>query len=259
MSYAHLLGIVLKHSYYGNGLCGDFSLAPSADSERLLRNHRCVLKTRASGSDIYVEVGDDGRPRIPFGDGSTISFELRLRNPEFSLFTDPAALAGGEGYEIVYPDPAKQESFFARIDIHRDFNQVDGKISELLFSARSMFWIYYLVTDQTDSGTGFSISARDDPALTWKQAEGTDHFSRRLAGQYPGLRQLRFASEQMLPCREFGLRNVQLFLGGNAIVESLPSPSWRNYLQAEIGEQGARVDAVFHVLKYLTNTTLTKV
>ena len=89
--------------------------------------------------------------------------------------------------------------------------------------------------------------------------EGTDRISQQLAGQYPGTRGLRFASEEMIPCREAGLQHIQLLFEGNTIIESLPNPSWRNYFQTKVDANGGSVDAIFHVMKYLTNTTLTKV
>jgi hypothetical protein len=55
------------------------------------------------------------------------------------------------------------------------------------------------------------------------------------------------------------LKNIQLSLGGNTVIESLPNPSWRNYFQTEMEANGGNVDAIFEVVKYLTNTTLTKV
>ncbi|CAG0967765.1 hypothetical protein ANRL3_01295 [Anaerolineae bacterium] len=257
MSHARLFGIDVKHTYYRSGLCGDFALAPTGDTERLLRNHRCVVKPKAHGADIYVETGGDGKPKIAFWQDATLSFELRLKNPDFPLFTDPASPSGSAGFQITYPRQTL-DKYFAKVDIRRDFNQPGGDV-EIVFSAKPVIWFYYLITDQGGSGTDFSVAGQDSQAITWKQMEGADRISLKLAEQYPGMRRLRFASEQLIPCRESGLRHIQLLFGGNTIIESLPNPSWRNYFQTEREANGVGGDAIFQVVKFLTNTTLTKV
>lgn len=258
MNYALLFELVLKHDYYSSGLCGDFAVVPEGNTARLLRNHRCLLKPKPSGADIFVEVGDSGKPKIAFSQNITLSFELQLKNPEFPLFTDSAPLAVGADYQIAYRQQAT-DAYFAKIDVRRDFNQVNGNPVEIAFSAKQVLWVFYLVTDQGDSGAGFSIAAPASQAISWKQALGQDRISRKLADQYPGTRQLRFTSEQLIPCRESGLQHIQLSFGGNTLIESLPNPSWRNYFHTETAAKEGSVEAIFQVVKYLTNTTLTKV
>jgi len=258
MSHARLFGIDVRHAYYNNGLCGDFALSPAVGTERLLRNHRCVVKPKANGADIYVETGGDGKPKIPFWQDAMLSFELRLKNPGFPLFTDPAPPSGGAGFQITYPGRTA-DKYFVKIDIRRDFNQVGGGNVEVAFSAKPVLWVYYVITDQGGANADFSVAGQDSQAITWKRVEGTDRISLKLADHYPDTRRLRFASEQMIPCRESGLQHIQLLFGGNTIIESLPNPSWRNYFQTEREAGGGSVDAIYHVVKYLTNTTLTKV
>ncbi len=265
MSHALLFGIDVKHTYYSSGLCGDFYVTSTSDTEKLLRNHRCLAKPRANGTDVYVETGGDGKPKIAFWQNATLSFELHLKNPEFPLFTDfaqSALPAGGGDFQITtcYPGPSGMaDQAFAKIDIHRNFNQARGGNIEIAFSAKPVCWVYYLITNQGGSSADFSVVRQESQTITWKRVEGTDRISQKLAGQYPGMRQVRFASEQMVPCRESGLPHIQLMFGGNTIIEHLPNPSWRNYFQTEMKANGERIDAIFHVLKYLTNTTLTKV
>jgi len=257
-SYARLFGIDLKHAYYSNGLCGDFVVAPDADSEKVLINHRCIVKPKANGIDVFVEMGDDDRPKIVFPQGATFAFELRLKNPEFPLFTDLTPLQGGADFQIKYPG-RKAHNLFAKIEIQRDFNRTGGNAVEILFSTKSVRWIYFLITNQGGAGADFSLASQAHREITWKQMDGTDRIARRLADQFPGARLLRFASQQAIPCRESGLQYLQLLFGGNTVVESLPNPSWRNYFQTEMAVNGESVDAIFHVVKYLTNTTLSKV
>lgn len=265
MSHARLLGIALRHAYYKDGLCGDLSLAPTGDTQRLLKNHRCVFKPKANGADLYVETGGDGKPKIPFAQGISLSFDLRLKNPEFPLFTDfsPFALpSGGGDFQITtcYPGPSGvAEQAFARINIRRDFNQVGTENIAIAFSAKPVLWVFYVITDQAGSAADFSITAHGSQSFIWKQSEGTDRISQKLADHYPGMARLRFVSEQSIPCRESGLQQIQLLFRGASLIESLPNPSWRNYFQMEMEAGGGSVDAIFQVVKLLSNTTLTKV
>ena len=262
MSHSRLLGIGVKHAYYSSGLCGDFDVAPTGDTERLLKNHRCVAKPKSNGTDVYVETGSDGKPKIAFDPNTTLSFELRLKNREFPLFTDlveSALPSGGGDFQVTTSYPGSggtAAQAFAKIDIRRDFNQVGGKDIEIGFTAKPVFWVYYLITNQGGAGSDFSVASPDPKRSAWKLAEGTDRISQQLADQYQDMRRLQFASEQMIPCRESGLQDIQLVFGGTTVIESLPNPSWRNYFQMEAN--GESVDAIFQVVKYLTNTTLTK-
>lgn len=258
MSHVRLLGIDVKHSYYSNGLCGDFTVVPDNDTERLFRNHRCVVKPKANGVDMYVETGSDGKPKIAFSANATLSFGLYLKNPEFLLFTDSATLPGGTDYQITYPSQ-KTDNFFAKISVQRDFSQTVGNSVEIVFSAKPVLWVYYLITDQDGPDADFLVAAQNSEAITWKKMDGMDRISQKLAGQYPGMKQLRFTSEQLVPCREAGLQDIRLLLAGSTVIESLPNPSWRNYFQAKMEASGGNVDAIFQVVKYMTNTKLIRV
>lgn len=252
MSHIQFLEINVKHSYYSNGLCNDFSITPDGDTERRLRNHRCVIKAKANGINIYIETDSDGKPKIAFEKKVTLSFDLHLKNIDFPLFSHLAILSDGSNYKITYPSQIK-DKFFAKIDIQYDFNQAEKSSVEIAFSAKSVFWFYYLITDQSNADTSFVIAAQNATGITWKKLDGTDNcISRKLAGQYPGIRQLIFASEQSIPCRESGLQHIQLLLEGSTIIENLPNPSWRNHFQTTVATTHQTVDAIFQVIRYLT-------
>ena len=144
-AYARLFGIDLKHRYYANGLCSDFAVVATDDTARLLRNHRCVVKPKANGIEIFVETDTDHKPKIKpkiaFSPNVTLSFELHLNNPEFELFTDPAPLKGESDWQITYTKQSGR--YFGKLDINRDFNKVEGNSIEFFFSAKKAFWVYY--------------------------------------------------------------------------------------------------------------------
>ena len=93
MSYVPLLDVRIAHPYYRDGRCPDIRVEPSDDTRRRLRGQRCVLRTRADGVAVLVELGDGGDPVVAFDEPVPLGFHLRLANPDFALFTDLDALA----------------------------------------------------------------------------------------------------------------------------------------------------------------------
>lgn len=268
--YSRLFGVAIKHSYYSDSLCRDFTIAPTETTAKWLSGHRCLLKSRANGIQVYIETGDNGLPRIAVGDAPKLSFELRLNNPDFLLFTDTLWPTGGNGLAINYsrqpgaaptqkvltPDAIQARAIFAKLEIHLNATEIGGQDFELGFAAKSARWVYYLVTNQ--NGADYSVVG-PGAEIIWMQGDGRDKVFDKLAQQYPGMKRMRFVSPQPMSCQESGVRQIQLLFGGNTLIESLPNPSWRNFFQTEIMAGETDVDAIFHVVKYITNTTLTKV
>lgn len=255
MNYARLLTIEIKHSYYSDGICPDFSVIPTGDTERTLRNHRCVAKSRANCIDIHIEMVSDETSKIGYLKGDVLSFELYLKNPEFPLFTDCSSLPKGGndyGYTMYYPTSISTEQFFARVDTTCDLTKIEGKNLEISFPAKPAYWIYYLVTDQSGD---FSIAETSQNGMTWKHSDSSDGILDYLAAQYPDTKQSKFVSEHSIPCQEAGFEHIQLLSGEIAIIENLPNPSWRNLTT----EGSPSAEAIFHIVKYLSNSTLTKV
>ncbi len=95
MRYASLFRLDLKHPFYKDGQCPDFIVTPTQHTKRLLKNHKCVLQTLPAGLLIRIAVEDDWlAPIIPLAEDALFDFQLRLRNPDFALFTDLSALEG---------------------------------------------------------------------------------------------------------------------------------------------------------------------
>jgi hypothetical protein len=120
-----------------------------------------------------------------------------------------------------------------------------------------------LVTNQGTNDSDFLITftGQDHSGYTWKQIAiaDSDKISRMLATEYPKTRQLCFVSEQNIPFRESGLKNIQLSFDQNKIFENLPAPPIRNYYRTNVDNTPQQTDAIFTIVKCITNTTLTKV
>ncbi|MBL8473314.1 MAG: hypothetical protein KF778_03920 [Rhodocyclaceae bacterium] len=256
-AYRKLLGMDIKHAYYRSGWCGDFDLSPAGDTRAMLTNHRCLIKPRPAGMDVYVEADGAGKPLIPFPVDSVLRFSLDLRSPDFLLFTDATPLAGGSDYELIYPS-VPSGSNYVDIAVRRNFNQAPGNNLQLSFAAKKLLAVYYLVTDRDKPDNAYAIAGAGQQPV-WALADNSDAMSASLAGQYPGARVLRFIAQDIFPCSESGLPGIKLMEAGTAVLENLPYPSWRNFFKAKLASTGEFVDAAFQIVKYLSNTSLTKV
>jgi hypothetical protein len=210
--------------------------------------------------DVYVELGDNSKPKIPFGAGNLFSFQLYLKNSDFPLYTDFKQLPkSNNDFQITYAAQSA-DNVFARLDIQRDWTLIDGASIELGFLSKPVNWVYYLISNLSGSNPDFSIVSQNASNLTWKAVEnGTDPVSKMLADQYQHMRRLQFVSEQVYQCTEAGLKNIHLMYGGNNLIENLPNPSYRNYFQINRDASMGNGDAIFHIVKYVTSTTFTKV
>jgi hypothetical protein len=88
MKFLPLIDLNLTHTYYTDGRCRDFRIEPTPETQQLLKNYRCVLKSLPHGFRILIAVTDQGIPVIPLQKEITFAFQLQLQNPDFALFTD---------------------------------------------------------------------------------------------------------------------------------------------------------------------------
>src|SRR5215510_14155895 len=59
MKFFAVFSLQLLHAYYRDGRCLDFAIEPTLETQRLLTNHRCVLKTTPNG--VQVLIGGDAQ------------------------------------------------------------------------------------------------------------------------------------------------------------------------------------------------------
>jgi hypothetical protein len=284
MKYAQLLSISLKHTYYQDGWCPDFTvspqlysqamlkadtqkLLPGKDTATLLRNHRCQVKPKTNGLDIYVPIDDSSKPIIKFENDAQLSFDLRLKNSEFPLYTDLSKLPNHDNFLV---STAKQDGMFgdnvfATFKIQRDFNNINAfsPAIEFSFIAKSVRWIYYLITnpDANDSDFSVAFNTSGPSDYTWQQRaiSADDSIANMLTKEYPGMRKICFVSDQNIPISERGLKGIQLSQTQNKLFDNLPEPPLINYYQTNIDNTTQQAEAIYMIVKSIINTTLTKV
>jgi len=92
MKYAALFSLEIVHDYYTDRRCADFEIEPTPKTQKLLKDHRCVLRPLPNGIRVSMQVSDQGDPFLPLPTHVTFGFRLRLQNPAFALFTDLTAI-----------------------------------------------------------------------------------------------------------------------------------------------------------------------
>lgn len=305
MKYQTLFDIRVRHSFYGNGRCADFRITPAADSKRVLRNHRLIVKSRPDGVEVLTPLLPDElvseagshEPFIPFPPDMQLSFHLRLDNPDFALFTavDPGLQPGATTPVYRNDPPASGARPGGPLRLHSDtgrrpldvFAAVDiGTISAewlngapvqftIEFAPKQARWVYYVVTDKTN-GHGMPRIADDDPGrmdaplvFTGERLSGDDPTSdpdvppdlppdvrpdviaEELAQSYPDHQRFRLVSEQAIPCSQSARKHLQLYLGDEALSDTLPNPSFRRFsrLPVQVGDTWQEFDSLFRVIK----------
>lgn len=93
MKLVELVTVRVTHSYYGeDDRCPDFHIVPTQETEQWLKNHRCVLKSFPDAVKVLIPMvvnkENKDEPLIGFSAGTILTFQLRLHNQEFYLFTD---------------------------------------------------------------------------------------------------------------------------------------------------------------------------
>ncbi len=86
--FEKLFTLAVTHAYHG-GICEDFSFVLPAEADRLVRRGRLLSRVRGGVLYVLFEADDAGQPRVPLW-GETLRVGLRLDNPFFLNFTDPA-------------------------------------------------------------------------------------------------------------------------------------------------------------------------
>ncbi len=276
----------VTHAYYTDNRCPDFLIEPNPETERLLSNHRCVLKPLPDGIRVLTAVDDGGKAFIALPPEATFTFHLRLHNPDFVLFTDLSGIekqaapiytnerlssADSKELTIKYPiEPRVTRGVFADVEIHNNYTlqPVSGAPVEfqIAFTPKQTRWQYYVVTnrklnkeekyriidnEQSPEVAPLVFSDKNRRNLN-QDPDTSDGLAQELARQYPEMQRFRFVSDDLIPCRQAARKCLGLYLDGSLVCGTLPNPSFRNYAKIEVkdGAPPHQQDALFQVVKY---------
>lgn len=264
MKHAPILEIFLSHAFYTDGRCPDLALDPSAATEATLRNHRCLVRSGPGGARVTAALDAAGSPLLPLPAGTRLVFSLRLLNKDFPLFTDLSGLEQapsarfsnsalgaaikGDLALVSAPDaPPRAADVLADVDIVWPGSAGGAPplaTFSVPFQAKRARWAYYCVTDLA-AGGGAELTIVDaappsaGEALIFsderqKPLDLSDPVVAHLTRKNPGLRCVRFVSNDPVPCREEPRRSLELRLGADRLSSPLPNPPLRSISRRDL-------------------------
>ena len=86
-SYKILFTITLRHDYYTNKACNDFTIKPTPDCVELLNQYHLIFR-QAGNKVIVLTPAEDGKPSIEISPGIIFRFYLFCENVYFIHFTN---------------------------------------------------------------------------------------------------------------------------------------------------------------------------
>ena len=247
MKYLEFFNLEIVHDYYINQRCPDFQIEPTDETKKLLRDCRCILKFFLNGVRLLIQVteGTPQKPFIPPPAGAEFCFWLRLKNPDFCLFTDSAGFARLYRNTEIMPTPIEplepvhnppklrlKPGVFAEIKIKYDNLMEMGKDAptfQVRFNSLQAIWKYYIVSEKADKLT---VEDEDkNNVIHFIKSEGTpDPIADELTRQYPKMPILCFVSENSVSCQQAARTAIQLKREGETLIHALPNPPLQNYV-----------------------------
>ncbi|PTL78089.1 hypothetical protein [Vitiosangium sp. GDMCC 1.1324] len=277
MKHGVLLELFLRHSFYSDARCSDFTLEPSVETARILRNHRCLVRPSPDGVRVLTAVDEStGLPFLPLPSNTALGFHLVLRNDDFPFFSDLTGInahcsplftnaglgAGASELQLVSGGTALEPGVFANVELQLEGAGSGVASFHISFQAKQLRWAYYCITDLAPNGDDIGIidaapSGASDVVL-FSDANRThldtnpdpsDPIAVQLAARYPGMRRIRMLSDQPVTCREAPRKNLELRRGDESLASSLPNPSVRCISRMTAPQQ----DVLFYIVKYRLN------
>lgn len=90
-----LVEIAVDHPFFANGRFTAAVIAPDDATAARLRGLRIIAKARPGGLGLFVELGDDGKPRLAVPDKTPLRFDLMRPSADIATATDLAAIGPG--------------------------------------------------------------------------------------------------------------------------------------------------------------------
>jgi hypothetical protein len=169
------------------------------------------------------------------------------------------AATQGDTFKVTYPTmPQRDRGVFADVEIDNN-DSLPGIAAgpgefEIAFDVENIKWAYYVVAKP--NGAQFHIRDQGEPALLFSDGQRTDlsehpdpadPIAKALEEQHPDKKRVRFVSDDPIPCRQRARKSIQLVLGDDPVLGTLPNPSLRN--RATVQEE----QVLFQMVKYFTH------
>ncbi|WP_437933064.1 hypothetical protein [Sorangium sp. So ce341] len=262
MKHVAIIEVLLKHAFYTDLWCPALSIAPSDATARLLRDHRCLVRSSSQGVRVLSPLDPMGQPFLPLPGDAALLFYIVVRGGDFAVVTDLTGVrgrsapvftdagAGTDGELRLAPaDPARPRlppGVFAAVEIRPGTAPWPARF-QVSFPARQARWAYYCVTDLAPGGGELAVvdasPAGAAGALRFSAVtlEPTDPVAAQIERRYPGMRCACFVSDQPVAARAEPRRSLELRLGPDRVAGPLPNPSMQS---------AAKEDLLFQIIMY---------
>ncbi len=109
-TFSKILELSLKHNYYNNGLCPDFSIKPTAQTKDLLKRLRCIFKATTNGFFLSCDnLAKEIMPQILIKGNTRLCFIMELRKTNFLNFTTLPSRSGGKDIYYIHNEGKNKE------------------------------------------------------------------------------------------------------------------------------------------------------
>ena len=280
MNYLPLFHLQVQHAYYGDRPCRDLGIVPSSETQRLLAGHRLLLREQGSGITVLAEAADDGQSTlISINDDTRLTFELQIRNSDYSLITDLFPFAGkshpvftnfvsddaDESLTLQLIDLASSEStivsstyrsnILAHIELRLNSAMNDLSTGPRSYTislrAKQAYWAYYLISNQ--AGAFSLLDTASSGALRFSSTDLTtstieDPIAQTLSTQYlDSPHRILFLSDDLVACSMSPRTGIRFRLNDvNVSNAAMPNPSIQR-----TGRRGGQ-DILYQVVTHLT-------
>ncbi|WP_437787404.1 hypothetical protein [Sorangium sp. So ce1097] len=262
MKHVAIIEVLLMHAFYTDLRCPALSIEPSDATARLLRDHRCLVRSSSQGVRVLSPLDPMGQPFLPLPGEAALLFYIAVRGGDFAVVTDLTGLrghsapvftdagAGTDGELRLAPaDPARPRlppGVFAAVEIRPGSAPWPARF-QVSFPARQARWAYYCVTDLAPAAGELAVvdaspaGATDALRFSAVTLDPADPVAAQIAGRYPGMRCVCFVSEQPVAARAEPRKSLELRLGPDRVAGPLPNPSMQS---------AAKEDVLFQIIKY---------
>jgi hypothetical protein len=274
MKQLAVLDVRITHSFYADGRCADLAVTPDDATALFLQKQRCQLRTSPDGVRVIMPFDDTGQPFVAVPAGAVLRFHLTLQDDGFPLFTDLSTLSaqaaplfttvGSTAGALALASSATPlpSGVLADVEIHLDGLSLTPAPAQPAsfhadFQARRARWAYYCVTDLSATGgelhivdaspagtTDLVVFSDQNRTKLDQQPDPSDPIATLVAGRYPGMRCVRFLSDQPVAMSAAPRRYLELRRDTDRVVGPLPNPSVRD---------AARSDQLYRIIRYQTH------
>jgi hypothetical protein len=90
-----LVEIAVDHAFFATGHFAGAAITPDDATAARLRGLRLIAKPRPGGLGLFIDLGDDGKPRLAVPDKTPLRFDLMRPPADIATATDLSALGPG--------------------------------------------------------------------------------------------------------------------------------------------------------------------